>query len=133
MPIPFYGGEFVLGRGEINYRDVLEDFKRAKTIRVLTYNISKKNYRNELIEVLESISENVDVKIISNIPSRMKSYYNSPTGDNIRERYRETYTAYLERLNPENFKSNPEVVFNLKNRRYTLMMITIFLDLSYLA
>ena len=75
MPISFDNGEFILGRGELNYRAVIDDFKNAKVVRVLTYNISKKNYSNELIEALKSIPENADVKIITNIPSRMKNYY----------------------------------------------------------
>lgn len=115
MPISFDGGEFVLGRGELNYGAVLEDFKKARIVRVLTYNISKKNYRNELIKALKEVSESSDVKIITNIPSRMKNYYNNSDGNNMRNRYKETYTAYLARLNPEKFKSNPEVAFNFTN------------------
>lgn len=115
MPIPFNSGEFVLGRGSLNYQVVLDDFPKAKQVRVLTYNISKKNYRNELINALKGIPENADVKIISNIPSRMQNYYNTPAGNRMRENYRESFTTYIERLNPENFPSNPYVGFNFTN------------------
>ena len=115
MPISFNGGEFVLGRGSINYQAVLDDFKNATTVRVLTYNISKKNYRNELIDALKKVSENADVVIISNIPSRMDYYSNTSAGEKYRERYRDSFTAYLDRLNPENFQSNPDVAFNFTN------------------
>ena len=115
MMISFTGGEFVLGRGSINYQPVLDDFKNAKTVRILTYNISKKNYRNELINALKGVSEDADVVIISNIPSRMNYYSNTAAGDKYRKRYKESFTLYLNKLNPENFPSNPDVAFNFTN------------------
>lgn len=115
MSISYNGGEFVIGRGNLNYQAVLDDFPNAKQVRILTYNISKKNYRNELINALMKIPEFADVKIISNIPSHMQNYYNSPAGNKMKEKYRETFTAYLDRLNPENFPSNPYVGFNFSN------------------
>lgn len=115
MPIPYNGGEFVLSKGRINYQAVLDDFSNAKQVRVLTYNISKKNYKNELIDALKSLSEDVDVQIISNIPSRMPNYYNTPAGAAYREKYRSSYSVYLDRLNPEHFPSNPQVAFNFDN------------------
>lgn len=113
--ISYSGGKIVVGRDFINYKEVLEDFKNARCIRIITYNISKNNYRNELIDALKMVAEDVDVKIISNIPSRMKNYYNSHGGDKMRSNYRKSFSAYLERLNPENFHSNPEVSFNFTN------------------
>ena len=115
MPIPYNSGEFVLSRGKINYQAVLDDFPNAKQVRVLTYNISKKNYKNELIDALKALTEDVDVQIISNVPSRMQNYYNTLAGDAYREKYRSSYTIYLDRLNPECFPSNPKVAFNFDN------------------
>lgn len=115
MSIPISGGEVVLGRESMNYQIVLDDFPKAKQVRILTYNISKNQYKNELINALKSIKEDADVKIVSNIPSRMSTYYSTPAGDSMRKSYRNNFTAYLERLNPENFQSNPEVSFNFSN------------------
>lgn len=115
MKIPFTSGEIIVGKDFLNYKEVLDDFKQAKAIRVMTYNISKNNYKNELIDALKMVTEDVDVKIISNIPSRMKNYYNSSAGDRMRDNFRNNFTAYIERLNPENFPSNPEVSFNFSN------------------
>ena len=39
MELGFDGGRFVSHPGELNYREVLEDFPNAKIIRILTYNI----------------------------------------------------------------------------------------------
>lgn len=115
MAIPYNCGEFILSKGRINYQAVLDDFSNAKQVRVLTYNISKKNYKNELIDALKELSEDVDVQIISNIPSRMQNYYNTPAGDAYREKYISSYSVYLDRLNPEHFPSNPQVAFNFDN------------------
>ena len=115
MSIPISGGEVVLGRESMNYQIVLDDFPKANQVRILTYNISKNQYKNELINALKSIKEDADVKIVSNIPSRMPTYFSTPAGDSMRRSYRNNFTAYLERLNPENFQSNPEVSFNFAN------------------
>lgn len=50
------GGEIVLGRESMNYQRVLDDFVNAKKVRILTYNISKNQYRNELINALKKSS-----------------------------------------------------------------------------
>ena len=113
--VPITSGEVVVGKDFLNYQEVLDDFCNAKCVRILTYNISKNGYRNELMDALKSLTSDVDVKIISNIPSRMPSYYNCAAGESMKKRYRQNFTAYLERLNPENFKSNPEVSFNFSN------------------
>ena len=40
MELSFNGGRFVAFEGELNYKEVLDDFPTAKLIRILTYNIS---------------------------------------------------------------------------------------------
>lgn len=115
MSIPISSGDIVLGRESMNYQRILDDFPNAKQVRILTYNISKNQYRNELMNALKSINADADVKIVSNIPSRMPTYYSTPAGEAMRRGYRNNFTAYLERLNPENFPSNPEVSFNFSN------------------
>ena len=115
MAIPFSEGEFVCSKDSLNYQAVLDDFKNAKQIRVLTYNISKKNYSNVLIDALKSVPETADVQIITNIPSRYKNYYNSYAGNKARETYQQTLRSYLDILNPENFQSIPYVGFIFSN------------------
>lgn len=115
MDISFKGGEFVCGKDSLNYQAVLDDFENAKQIRILTYNISKKNYSNILIDRLKKVPEATDVQIITNIPSRYQNYFNSYAGDKARAVYRQNFTAYLDKLNPENFQSNPYVGFNFAN------------------
>lgn len=109
------GGEVVLGRESMNYQRVLDDFPQAQIVRILTYNISKNQYRNELINALKAVHPEANVKIITNIPSRMPTYYSTPAGEAMKRSYQNNYSAYLERLNPENFPSNPDVSFHFSN------------------
>lgn len=113
--ISINNGEVVVGKDYFNYREVIKDFPNAKKVRILTYNISKKDYKNELLDALKNLSPDVDVKIVSNIPSRMPIYYNSLAGENMRKNSKKNIIAYLERLNPENFTPNTEVRFNFDN------------------
>lgn len=111
MFIPFNGGEVVCNRGHLNYQAVLDDFDNAKQIRILTYNISKKSYSNILIDALKKVPKTVDVQIITNIPSHYTNYYNSHS----QSAYQQNFMTYLDKLNPENFESNPYVGFNFTN------------------
>lgn len=113
--VPMDNGEVVVGKDYFNYREVIKDFSNAKNVRIVTYNISKKDYKNELLDELKNLSSDVDLKIVSNIPSRMPCYYNSKAGDNIRKNSKKNIGAYLDRLNPENFVPNTEVGFNFNN------------------
>ncbi|ONI48197.1 hypothetical protein AN643_02795 [Candidatus Epulonipiscioides saccharophilum] len=113
--IPITSGEIIFGKDFLNYKAVLDDFKRAKCIRVMTYNISKNNDKNGLINALKNVSEDVDIKIITNIPSRMDCYHNSDAGKIMRKNSKNNVDIYLKKLNPENFSSNTEVRFNFSN------------------
>lgn len=113
--IPYASGELVLGFDSMNFQEIVDDFSKAKTVRVLTYNISKNNYQNRLMDALKGVAEDADVKIITNIPSRMPTYYNCIAGESMRNTYRKSFTAYLNRLNPENFQSEPDVSFCFDN------------------
>ena len=115
MNIPYNGVEFVCSIDKLNYQDVLDDFKNAKEIRILTYNISQKNYSNKLIDELKKVKGNVDVQIITNIPSRFPNYYNNNSGKKAKTKYQKNLEAYLEKLNPEDYHSNPYVAFNFSN------------------
>ncbi len=113
--ISFSEGEVVFGRESYNYQKVIDDFVNAKKIRIITYNISKNPYRNILLNALKNVHETTDVKIITNIPSRMPTYYNNPAGEAMKKGYRNNFAAYLERLNPENFNCNFNVAFAFSN------------------
>lgn len=115
MKLTFNGGEFVCNENGLNYETVLEDFKAAKMIRILTYNISKNIKDDKLIELLENIHDTVDIEIITNIPSRFPQYYNSKAGDAMRAAFKNNCDIYLKKLDPENFQAPIFSAFNFKN------------------
>ena len=73
MELSFDSGRFVAHHGRLNYQEVLDDFPNAHLIRIITYNISKNQRMDALLEALKTVS--ADTKIITNIPSRMDEYY----------------------------------------------------------
>ena len=113
MEIPFTGGRFVASDDELNYIDVLKDFPNAKTIRIITYNISKDTKQDKLLAAIQRCTG--DVQIITNVPNRMPIYFNSPAGQNMRERARENIRVYLSKLNPDHFQSGFIPFFNVHN------------------
>ena len=70
MEISFEKGKFVYCPGGFNYQEVLDDFKRAKKVRIITCNISGTGNTDPLLEQIKKLGEDVDVQIITNIPSR---------------------------------------------------------------
>ena len=67
MELSFNSGKFVASEGELNYKDVIDDFPTAKIIRILTYNISGNKKADALLDSLRNT--NADVQLITNIPS----------------------------------------------------------------
>ena len=113
MELNFKGGKFVASKGELNYKEVLKDFPLAKTIRIVTYNISKSQNEDRLISLLEQ--SNADIRIITNIPSRMERYYTSPRGEAMRLSARENIHVYLSKLDPSKFRGTFMGFFNNHN------------------
>lgn len=113
MEIPFTKGTFVSYPGELNYKQVLEDFQKANTIRILTYNISG-NYKND--RLLSALSNtNADVQIITNIPARMAEYFMTEAGQRMRSNARRNIQTYITKLNPEKFPPGFVPFFNYYN------------------
>lgn len=109
MELSFSGGKFVSLDADLNYREVLKDFNNAKTIRIITYNISKKEGVDKLLDSLKDTD--ADIKIISNIPLRMIEYFNS----NISSRAKKNIKIYINKLNPNNFSEKFKCFFNFNN------------------
>lgn len=113
MDISFDGGRFVSLSGELNYTEVLNDFQNAKTIRIVTYNISKNQKYDALLDALKSTE--ADVQIITNVPSRMDHYYKSDAGQRMRSIAKSNIDIYLSKLNPDNFSGKFVPFFNVHN------------------
>ena len=112
MEISFEKGKFVYCPGGFNYQEVLDDFKRAKKVRIITYNISGTGNTDPLLEQIKKLGEDVDVQIITNIPSRFETYYSSAAGEAMRSRAKHNIEVYLKKLNPESFTTAFSISFN---------------------
>lgn len=113
MELSFNGGRFVSLNGELNYREVLNDFPTAKIIRIITYNISKNQRCDALLDALKNAE--ADVQMITNVPSRMTEYYNTDTGRRMRSTARQNIQIYISKLNPDNFPGKFTPLFNVHN------------------
>ena len=60
--------EFIMSKDELTYSAVIEDFKNASQIHILTYNISKD--QNVLLKALKDCEKDTEICIVSNIPGR---------------------------------------------------------------
>ena len=110
MEIPFTKGTFVSYPGELNYKQVLEDFQKANTIRILTYNISPK-LDSLLLDTLKTACLNgTNAIIVTNIPKRFPSYF--------KEQYalaaKDMIDLYVRQLNPQSYgmRLNPYFAFH---------------------
>ena len=99
IELNFERGRFVSSKGSINYQEVLDDFPNAKMIRIITYNISKSQHFDALMDAI--VNTKADVQMITNIPSRMAQYYNSPRGNSMRSAARENIHIYVSKLNSD--------------------------------
>ncbi|NLZ49745.1 MAG: phosphatidylserine/phosphatidylglycerophosphate/cardiolipin synthase family protein [Clostridiales bacterium] len=113
MELLFNGGRFVSLDGDLNYREVLNNFPAAKTIRIITYNISKSVQYDKLLDALRVTD--ADVQIITNVPSRMDTYYRTPKGEQMRSAARDNIHIYLSKLNPDRFPKQFRPYFNVNN------------------
>lgn len=68
--------EFIMSKDELTYSAVIEDFKNASQIHILTYNISKD--QNVLLKALKDCEKDTEICIVSNIPGRWESYFGKP-------------------------------------------------------
>ena len=113
MELSFNGGRFVSLNGELNYKEVLTDFPTANIIRILTYNISKNQKRDALLDALRNT--NADIQLITNVPSRRDVYYNSDAGKKMRSAARDNIQVYISKLNPDNFPGQYSPFFSVHN------------------
>lgn len=101
--------ELVFSQNECGYREVINDFKNAAMIKIVTFNISTENTR--LLDEVKNLRDTTDVEIITNIPNRYVTYYS----DRARSRARKNITSYVEQLNPENYNPMTSSYFNFNN------------------
>lgn len=113
MELSFDSGRFVAHHGRLNYQEVLDDFSNANVIRIITYNISKNQRTDALFDALKQST--ADIKLITNVPSRMDEYFPTQAGQNMRSTARRNIQIYISKLNPDKFPTQFVPYFNVNN------------------
>lgn len=111
----FENVKFVMTRGELGYDEVLKDFINAKFIYIVTYNISKGN--ETLLKELKKVSDNSEVHVYTNIPSRFDNYYYGSSLNTAKS----MIDLYINKLNPSNFTENFSSYFSFNNHSKIIM------------
>ncbi|PHF12383.1 hypothetical protein COF84_25745 [Bacillus wiedmannii] len=112
---PIKDAKFITTYNELGYQEVLDDFDKAEYVCIITYNISAK--QNKLFEYLDKLKDNTEVDFITNIPSRFEDYYSSYA----KGRARNTINLYLNKLNPEKYRSVFSSYFLFNNHAKIVM------------
>lgn len=74
----------VFSKEEFGFQEVIDDFTNAKTIRILTYNLSDKLL--DLLKTIEAENKTPNIRIITNIPGRFQYYFNNYTKQNANKK-----------------------------------------------
>lgn len=101
-----------ISKDELGYQEVLDDFRNAQIIRIITYNITNSS-KDILFEKLSEL-KGVDIQFITNIPSRFEWYATSKKGDYLRRTAQSNIEIYLDKLNPKRY-DNIVPFFNFNN------------------
>lgn len=107
--------KFIYSKNELGYQEVLDDFKNAEEIIVVTYNISEK--QSLLIQKLADTPSETKISIFTNIPSRWDTYYK----DTYRNAARKKIDIYLTKLKPDSIGEKVSVFFNFDNHGKIIM------------
>lgn len=107
--------KFVMSKDELTYAEVIEDFKEASSIHILTYNISKD--KSDLLEALKKCDEDTEICIVSNIPGRWEKYF----GESYKSRARKNISLYKNKLSPTKIAEKAEIYFCFSNHAKIIM------------
>lgn len=107
--------KFVYSKNELGYQEVLDRFKDAKQITIITFNISEK--QNTLVNALKKAGDSCIINVITNIPNRWETYY----GDAFRDKARKKINLYMTKLMPESLGAKTAVFFDFSNHGKIIM------------
>ena len=107
--------KFVYSQNELGYQEVLDRFKDAKQITIITFNISEK--QNTLVNALKKAGDSCIINVITNIPNRWETYY----GDAFRDKARKKINLYMTKLMPESLGAKTAVFFDFSNHGNIIM------------
>ena len=105
----------LLTQNECNYQKVMDDFKNATRINIVTFNFAAID--SNLIDELMNLNEDVQIKIITNIPKRFDKYFdkNKNKKNTHREAAKTMIEQYFNTINYLKKDHNVTALYNTKN------------------
>ena len=107
----------VFGKNECTYQCVLDDFKNAKFIGIMTYNISPKADSKLLKSLKEACMNGTNAVIITNIPKRFPLYF----GTRYAIAAKDMINLYKRQLNPHDYGMRLNPYFTFHNHAKVVM------------
>lgn len=107
----------VFGKNEFTYQCVLDDFKNAKFIGIMTFNISPKKDSHLLESLKEACLNGTKAVIITNIPKRFPSYFKPQYAIAAKD----MIDLYKCQLNPQNYGMRLSPYFTFHNHAKVIM------------
>lgn len=111
ITLPDISGELILGRADLTYKKVVDDFVNTTFIGIVTYNISQKEDGKLLRALKDACGTGIETILITNIPKRFPSYY----GDSYASSAKKMIDSYLKLLDPKIFGANMSTSFLFEN------------------
>lgn len=110
-------GRAVFGKNEYTYQCVLDDFKNARFIGIMTFNISPKKDSYLLRALKDACVSGTNASIITNIPKRFPSYY----APQYAIAAKDMIDLYKRQLNPPDFGMRLNPYFTFHNHAKIIM------------
>ena len=117
MVFPANESSAVFGENESLYQCVLEDFKNAKFIGIMTYNISPRTDSCLLKSLKDACLNGANAVVVTNIPKRFPTYF--------KEQYavaaKDMIDLYMRQLDPRNYGMRLSPYFAFHNHAKVVM------------
>lgn len=107
----------VFGKNQFTYQCVLDDFKNAKFIGIITFNISPKTDSHLLKSLKDACINGTNAVIITNIPKRFPSYFKTKYAVAAKD----MIDLYKHQLNPYNYEMRLNPYFTFYNHAKVVM------------
>ena len=115
--IPIKKSQAVFGRGEFTYKKVINSFKDAKFIGIMTFNISPKTDSFLLNSLKHACANGANATIITNIPKRFPSYF----GEQYAVDAKKMIDVYIAQLDPKEYSMRLNPYFTFYNHAKIVM------------
>ena len=114
---PLNNGHAVFGKNESLYQCVLDDFKKAKFIGILTYNISPSSESHLLKSLKDACLKGTKAVVVTNIPKRFPTYFK----DRNALAAKDMIDLYMQQLDPQNYGMRLSPYFGFHNHAKVIM------------